>query len=154
MVIVAFRLRSRTRLEALHWALAAVLVLGLSYLFGQIAALLFNDPRPFVVTGILPLIPHTPDNGFPSDHALLAACLIAVVALDARAWSLPLVVLAVLVDWARVGAGLHHVIDVAGSSALVGLAVGVTLLAMPLATRVMTPFVPAGWTGRRSCRFR
>jgi undecaprenyl-diphosphatase len=88
--------------------------------FTQIGGAIYNDPRPFVVRHFHPLIAHIADNGFPSDHALLAAFLVVCV-LRTRFWrAVPVVTtLAVLVDW--VGAGIHHPIDVIGSAVFVAL---------------------------------
>jgi len=58
-------------------------------------------------------------------------------------------VLAVLVDWARVGAGLHHVADVAGSSIFVAVAAVVALLVAPVFMRLVTPRLPEDWKEQR-----
>ncbi|MDP3995235.1 MAG: hypothetical protein Q8P78_01305, partial [bacterium] len=47
------------------------MVLPLAYVIAFVARSFFYSPRPFVESGIAPLIPHAPDNGFPSDHTLL-----------------------------------------------------------------------------------
>ncbi len=68
------------------------------------------------MTGHLtPLFPHAPDNGFPSDHALLTSFL----AFSLWRWSRPFAAVlfanAILVGGARVLAHVHHVIDILGS---------------------------------------
>jgi membrane-associated phospholipid phosphatase len=54
---------------------------------------------------------------------------VVAVALAGGLWAIPFVLLAGLVEWARVGAGIHHPIDVVGSDlcVLVGAAVGVVV---------------------------
>lgn len=152
VVILALRLWSQPRLVVVRWLVAAGLVLVLSYVLAQVGAMLYTDPRPFTTSGVPPLIAHAPDNGFPSDHALLAAALVALVALVDWRWALPLallVVLVVLVDWARVGTGLHHPVDVVGSSVCVAVAF---LIAWPVAlliVRWLTPRLPATWSDQR-----
>ncbi|MHB8575484.1 MAG: phosphatase PAP2 family protein [Dehalococcoidia bacterium] len=143
--ILAVRLWSRPRVWVLRWTLAAGLLLVLSYALAQLGSAVYNDPRPFITSHVPPLIPHAPDNGFPSDHALLAAALVAVVALVDVWWALPIAVLAVLVDWGRVGSGLHHVVDVVGSSVLVALATLVAFGIARLAVRWLAPHLPTNW---------
>lgn len=139
VTIAVLLLRARSRI--LPWALGAGITLTLSLVLGKIAGLLYDDPRPFVVEHVTPLVPHAPDNGFPSDHALLAAAIVALVLLAQPRASVPFAVLAVLVDWARVASGVHHVIDVVASSAIVALALVVARLVQVAAT---------DWSRRRS----
>src|SRR4051812_12967921 len=70
------RRRVRVRL-----VLISAIALPLSYLFGRLAGHLWYDTRPFVDSGVTPLLSYTADNGFPSDHMLLAATLAMIVSL-------------------------------------------------------------------------
>lgn len=126
----------------LRWAVAACVLLVLSYVFGLIGGAVYKDPRPFTTSHVRPLIAHAANNGFPSDHALLAAAVVAIVALVDVVWALPFIALAVLVDWARVGAGIHHVRDVVGSSVFVALATLLALILTPMLMRWLTPYLP------------
>ncbi len=126
----------------LRWTVAAVLTLLLSFLGAQIAAALYNDPRPFVVGHYRPLIAHAADNGFPSDHSLLAAAIVAVVAFARWLWTLPFVLLGGMVEAARIGAGLHHPIDVIGSDVVVIIAALVAAVLAPSIARRLMPYVP------------
>lgn len=128
-VVIVWNIRSWSQPKLVQYAGVAVLLLVLSYGFATIAGAVYSDPRPFTVDHVKPLISHAADNGFPSDHALLAAAVVALVLIVAPAWSVPFAVLAILVDWARVGAGIHHVSDVVGSTLLVALATLLALLA-------------------------
>lgn len=96
----------------------AALILPLSYLFALAARALWSNPRPFVVEKFAPLIAHAADNGFPSDHVLLAAALAAAVGCFDRKVSIYMWVLAILIGASRVAAGLHHAIDIVGSLAI------------------------------------
>lgn len=58
---------------------AALIALPLTYIIAKMMSALYFDPRPFVVGNFVPLIPHAPDNGFPSDHTLLSAAIAAVI---------------------------------------------------------------------------
>ena len=132
----------RPRTEWVRWAVLTGVMLVLAYVFAKIGGAVYSDPRPFVTDHIRPLIAHAPDNGFPSDHALLAAALAAAVAFARPLLALPVAVVAILVDWARVGAGLHHVADVAGSALFVALGAAVALAIAPTIIRSLRPYLP------------
>jgi undecaprenyl-diphosphatase len=94
----------------------------LSLIFAKIASHLYYNPRPFLKDGVTPLFTVGHDNGFPSDHTLLAAFLgFAALSYSLR-WGVGLLVVALLVGWARVDAGVHHLVDVCGSFVFSGLA--------------------------------
>jgi len=126
----------------LRWTVAAILTLLLSFLGAQIAAALYNDPRPFVAGHYRPLIAHVADNGFPSDHSLAAAVIVAVVGFARWLWSLPFVLLGGIIEAARVGAGLHHPIDVIGSDVVVSIAAVLAAVLAPAIARRLLPYVP------------
>lgn len=143
LVVVLYR---RPHADVIRWIVAIVITAVLAFIFARIGAALYHDPRPFTQDHVKPLITHAADNGFPSDHGLLAAVIVAAILLAAPTWSLPFVVLAVLVDWARVGAGIHHVADVIGSSLFVALATVIAILVAPALTRLLLPHVPSSWS--------
>lgn len=111
-----------------------IVALPLAYILAKCASYLYFDPRPFVVGNFVPLVPHAPDNGFPSDHTLFAAALAALATRFSWKYGLALWVLAVLVGVSRVAAGVHHTVDVIG--AIVIAAVAVVLVAYLLQKRV------------------
>src|SRR6266849_5327177 len=76
--------------EQKRLVLFAALTLPLAYAVSKIGALFYYDPRPFVAGHYVPLIPHEPDNGFPSDHVLLCASIAAVVYPSSKGLSLTL----------------------------------------------------------------
>ena len=151
-IVIASLLYRRPRFLAFRWTVATAVLLVLSYVFAQIGGLLYYDPRPFAVGHFEPLVPHVADNGFPSDHALLAAALVALVTLVDIRLALPFALLAIVIDWARVGVGLHHVIDVVGSSVFVALATLIALLLRPLIVRWFAPRLPNWATDQRTPR--
>src|SRR6185312_13600685 len=76
-VLVWFvRLPKHERKQAFFLAL---ITLPLAYILAKIAGHFYYDPRPFVVGNFTPLVAHAADNGFPSDHTLLAGALAASV---------------------------------------------------------------------------
>ncbi|MDB5237985.1 MAG: phosphatase family protein [Candidatus Kaiserbacteria bacterium] len=87
----------------------------LAYVLAKVLGHFYFDARPFVSDGIVPLIPHAADNGFPSDHTLLASVLAAVVFIFNKNIGVALWIIALLIGAARVAAGIHHPLDIAGS---------------------------------------
>ena len=96
---------------------------------GMIANHLYFDPRPFVAGHFTPLVPHAPDNGFPSDHTLLVSAVAMIGTLWNRRLGMVLWILAILVAVGRVYVGVHHVLDVAGSIVISSVAVLLTYAA-------------------------
>lgn len=87
----------------------------LSFAVALLAGLVYVNPRPFISEHIVPLIPHAPDNGFPSDHALLVGLIASVLYPFDRRVSAVLWVIAIVVAASRVFVGVHHSVDVVGS---------------------------------------
>lgn len=87
----------------------------LTYLVAKFASALYYHPRPFVTYGFTPLVYHSPDNGFPSDHTLLASAVAVVVYAYRKRIGLLLAAFAVGVGVSRVYAGVHSPVDVAAS---------------------------------------
>lgn len=96
----------------------AVPSLAIAYGVGKLAGHLWYSTRPFVADNFTPLIPHAANNGFPSDHMLLGATIASIVFVYNRALGSALFVLALLVGLSRVAAGIHHLVDLAGSIAI------------------------------------
>lgn len=151
-VLVLFALlRRRPFVDLVRWGITVVIMLGLAFVLGKVGAHLYTDPRPFTQDHVRPLVSHARDNGFPSDHALLGAAIVAAVLLVSLPWSLLFVVLTILVDWARVAAGLHHVSDVVGSAIFVAIALLVGIaVAHALTPRVVDQFTPTRTRTTRS----
>jgi undecaprenyl-diphosphatase len=101
----------------------AVLVLGgiISLLLAKLGSHLYHDPRPFVQGHFTPLIGHSTDNGFPSDHTLLASFIGWLVLAYDRKWGIALLLVAALIGGARMAAGVHHLSDIAGSFVFAGV---------------------------------
>ncbi len=97
------------------------------------------EPRPFAqLHGILVLAAHSPDPGFPSDHATMAAAVAAGAWLVNRWLGALATLAALLLGFARVYVGVHYPQDVLGGFVL-GAAVvllGWALLARPLTALV------------------
>ncbi len=100
-----------------------ILSLPLTYLTAKLIAYFYYNPRPFVENNFLPLIPHSPDNGFPSDHTLLGAALAFLFYPFNKKISYLLLVFTFIIGLSRVYVGIHHFIDILAS---VLIAAGVT----------------------------
>lgn len=87
---------------------------GVAFVLSRIAGHLYYDPRPFVTEHVKPLIPHGPDNGFPSDHALLTGMLTAITYFYSKKIASLMLVLTLAVGIARILAKVHSPLDIAG----------------------------------------
>ena len=88
-----------------------------------IGSRLINDPRPFVAGHFTPLLPHGNDNGFPSDHTLLASFLGFAILRYRRGLGTAMLFVAACIGIARIAAGIHHLEDIIGSFIITGAAV-------------------------------
>ena len=113
--VVSVRRGARARL-----AWMSFIALPLAYIVGKIASYTWYDTRPFVESGLVPLIEHVADNGFPSDHMLLGATLASLVTVRSPRWGLLFWAMAIAVGASRVAAQIHHPIDII-ASAIIGI---------------------------------
>lgn len=90
--------------------LAFPIALTLTKLLGYIT----NDPRPFVVEHIQPLITHAADNGFPSDHTVLTMTIAVIIFSFNKRFGVVLAFISVIIGISRVLAKVHHPIDIIG----------------------------------------
>jgi undecaprenyl-diphosphatase len=117
LAFVAFLCMARRRVRA-RLALITIITLPLAYITAKIASYFWYHTRPFVEAGIAPLIDHAADNGFPSDHMLLASTLASIVMLRYPRIAVPFWLMAVAIGTARILAHVHHVTDIAASAAI------------------------------------
>ncbi len=126
IAVVYFLIQPRP--EQKRMLILAALVLPLVYLVSLLGGALYYDPRPFVVGHFAPLIPHKPNNGFPSDHVLWSTATAAIILPSNEYLSLLLWLLTILVGASRVHAGVHHPIDIVGSITIAVLVTAVVYL--------------------------
>ena len=107
----------------------ALIAFPLSLIIAKISAFFIQDPRPFVVEHIKPLITHAADNGFPLDHTLLTMAIASVLFVYNRKLGIMLFIIALLVGVSRILALVHHPLDIFGSTVI---AIGVTYIAQVL----------------------
>lgn len=120
--LVAARFDTVTRKRLLNLSL---ITFPLGYFLTKLLGYFIYNPRPFVTDHITPLIKHTADNGFPSDHTVLTMTIAAVFFVYNRKIGILLFALAAGVGISRILAGLHHPVDILGSSAIATVATAV-----------------------------
>lgn len=120
--LLAWQLPSEKRTS---FIITALIALPLAFVLGEIAGLLFQNPRPFVELGISPLVPHEANNGFPSTHALVAMTVAFTTFLYDRNIGLMLSGMAVFVGIGRILALVHSPLDVVGSALIATSVAGV-----------------------------
>lgn len=98
-----------------RFVVATILAGGIAFALSRIAGQLYYDPRPFVTEHVKPLIPHGPDNGFPSDHALLTMTLTSINYFFNKKIASLMLVLTLAVGIARILAKVHSPLDIGGS---------------------------------------
>ncbi len=108
---IAFFLH-RPRAEKREILVFSFITLPIIFIVSRICAALYYNPRPFVDNQFLALIPHKPNNGFPSDHTLLSSAVAMVVWHFHKKVGYLLLALALLVGLARVYVGVHHYLDI------------------------------------------
>lgn len=118
-VVAIFYLLKQSRERQKEIIIFSVIIFPLSYGVAKILGHFYFDPRPFAAGHFTPLISHAADNGFPSDHTLLAAAIAAAIFRFNKKIGWLLFFLAILIGLARVLTGIHHIVDIAGSVAIV-----------------------------------
>lgn len=114
-LVVGLQLKDKRRWQFMASVVAAGI---LAVVFSRSAGKIYYDPRPFVVENIKPLIAHGADNGFPSEHTILAATLSMIIYFYKRKWATTAFILTLLVGAGRVLAHVHSPIDILGGLAL------------------------------------
>lgn len=120
--------------EKKRFILLAFVAAVFTLVLAKAASHLYYDPRPFVAGHFTPYFSHAADNGFPSDHTLLASFLAFTTWVYSRKAGVALFVLAILIGASRVIAGVHHPLDIVGSVvfAFVGVWLASRLVRRPL----------------------
>ena len=95
----------------------------LANIAATVLAMIFSklhyNARPFVSDGTPALFSHGTDNGFPSEHTVLAMTLTSMIYYYNRKLAALALVITILVGWGRVAGHVHHGIDI-----LAGILIG------------------------------
>lgn len=107
----------------------AIITFIIAYILAKLGSAMFYNARPFVSEHVTALFSHGADNGFPSDHTLLAASIAFTLFVVSKRWGVGFLVVAIIIGGSRVIANVHHPIDIIGSLffALIGGAVAYLL---------------------------
>lgn len=148
---IAWLLIAVTHYRALSLALIirVVLLVLLSYLLAKVLGAVVSDPRPYIVAHQQPIVPIAHDNGFPSDHTLMAMALTTSMWWLWRRFVPYFAAGTLLVMLGRLGIGAHHTLDVAGSIGIV-LVVALVVGMLPLPHAWAAPII--GGTGAQQAR--
>src|SRR4051812_21277386 len=120
---LAVLIRARQKDQRIDFCLLLAGAGLLSLALAKLGSQLVHDPRPFAVGHFTPLIAHTSDNGFPSDHTLLSSLIGWTCLVYSRKIGSAALVVAALIGVARMAAGVHHLEDIVGSFVISGLSV-------------------------------
>ena len=135
LTVLALRRHRLTRALLLRMVCSGVIAILLTLFLGHAV----HDPRPFIAEHYAPLTHASTDNGFPSDHVLMAALITGSMAWLSRAW--PAFALGTLAIAAgRLGIGAHHTLDVLGSLVIAALSLTAAWL-MPLPAQWRRPLL-------------
>lgn len=108
------------KINQLRFALSVVVAGVIALVLSRIASHYYYDPRPFVTENVKPLFDHAADNGFPSDHSLLAMALTASTYFFNKRLAGIMLVLTVLIGVARILAKVHSPLDI-GAAWVIGI---------------------------------
>lgn len=109
--------RPRNQWAALLAGISAFVALGLGQLIGKA----MPRPRPYLSHTVHQLIPRSLDTSFPSDHATLGFAVGVMVWRYNKRAGAALLILAVVLAFARVFVGAHYPADVLGGAVLGGV---------------------------------
>ena len=102
--------------------------MAVSFVLLKLAALLNIDHRPFMDHHVTQLISHAPGKSFPSDHTTATTALAASLLFltKYKKTGAILLVVAVLIGFARIFVGVHYPADILGGvvTGLVGAGIG------------------------------
>lgn len=102
--------------------LRGLVVLVLAIVLAKGGGAIYHEPRPFVANHTHPLIPHVADNGFPSDHTLLAAaCAFLLLPFSLPAAGVTALV-TIAVGAARIASLLHSPLDIGAAIVFAAIA--------------------------------
>jgi undecaprenyl-diphosphatase len=82
----------------------------------QVISPLVHHPRPFMDHAFQPLIKHSSDPSFPSDHATFAFSLTFIVWWGKRRLGNVMLLLALITGFARIYVGVHYPADILGGA--------------------------------------
>ncbi|MFZ6712851.1 phosphatase PAP2 family protein [Undibacterium sp. TC9W] len=120
-------------------ALRACLVCCVALGIGQLLAMFWPHPRPFMIGLGHTWIAHAADPSFPSDHGIVFASMACSLLLTGELlWGMVTAVVGIAVAWSRIFLGVHFPLDMLGALAVSLFAY---LLLLPVWARWGNPFM-------------
>jgi len=110
--------RKHQRALVLAFIISGIIAVILDKLGGKV----YYDPRPFVSQHLTPLIQHSADNGFPSEHTVFSMTTALLLTFYRRRLGAAAIVIALVVGIARVAAHVHSPIDIIGGIVIAAIA--------------------------------
>jgi undecaprenyl-diphosphatase len=110
-LLALYQANHRDRKRLIMALIAAIIIAGI---LDKLGGHFYYDPRPFVTHHVTPLVAHSADNGFPSEHTLFSFTFATVILLYRKRLGWLAVLLGLLVGAARIAAHVHSPIDIAG----------------------------------------
>ena len=126
--------------------LGALVAVAISAIIGDV----HHSARPFIAGHYAPLFAHADDAAFPSDHLAALGAVTAGAWMSSRRIGAATAVLALMIAFARVYAGVHYVGDVTAGF-VIGVAAGLLVWS---AIRPLVPMLDRLDAGLRRCRLR
>jgi|SRR3989338_396932 len=111
-LVVVIQLVERNRKKGLKEIAIVLISIIVMIIINKIIEHLLPSERPFIVQNFKPLIPHSANPSFPSDHASWAALLSSFIFEHQKKLGLLILILATFVGAARIFVGVHYVSDV------------------------------------------
>jgi len=120
LYLVALVQASRKHRKAL---VVSLIIAGtIAVILDKLGGKLYYDPRPFVSQHVTPLIQHSADNGFPSEHTVFSMSVAFLLTFYRRRLGGLAVLIALAVGVARVAAHVHSPIDIIGGIIIAAIA--------------------------------
>lgn len=119
--LILLWMTSRGQLERARRMLLLIVVSVVIAFAASVAIGLARErPRPYVVQPVTRQLVGYPglDRSFPSGHATIAFALAFATAFALPAWTIPMILIALLVGFGRVFVGVHYPFDVVGGAML------------------------------------
>lgn len=108
---VFFKIEIKSRRQ---FILTTLLAVAIAVILSKLAGKFYFHHRPFVMNNITPLVSHPNNNGFPSDHTLLATTLALVITVYRKQLGVVALIVAISVGIGRVLADVHWPVDIIG----------------------------------------
>lgn len=111
-LLVAWLWQPERRQLAVRASLVCFIALGI----GQMLALFWPHPRPFMIGLGHAWIPHAADASFPSDHGIVFASMACSLLLTGElVWGVLTAIMGIAVAWSRIFLGVHFPLDMLGA---------------------------------------